>query len=164
MKKITITAKDGKDYEITGTPVEKPTPRWRTEKDGIYWSMFGDGGVRRSTETGDDIDNSRYATGNYFKTGEEAKAYKEYLLALQKLKDAIAEVNGDWKPDWESDENAKKGYEIYWNFISEIWKISSAVYSPALQVFPHIKSKELAEQIIKDYEKELNIVRDYLFQ
>lgn len=67
---------------------EQPQPykRWRADVDEPYWRLGGECPVI-SMEAFDDIDDIRYATGNYFKTEAEAETNKQHLLATQELKD-----------------------------------------------------------------------------
>jgi hypothetical protein len=61
--------------------------RWRAKHNERYWCVDGRGGVYCSTEDGHMIDDYRFDTGSYFKTEEEAKAYKEYIIARQIILD-----------------------------------------------------------------------------
>ncbi len=64
--------------------VEEKPKRRRAEKDGEYWFVNDFGYVLTDLENNDDVDNYRYATGNYHRTEEEALAYKAKLLEWAK--------------------------------------------------------------------------------
>ena len=51
--------------------------RWRGEYGETYWFLSDNGSLYFKTEDNSKIDNYRYLVGNYFKTIEEAKAYKK---------------------------------------------------------------------------------------
>lgn len=59
--------------------------RWRGKLGETYWFLSDNGSLYFKTEDGSKIDNYRYRVGNYFKTIEEARTYKKYLLARQVL-------------------------------------------------------------------------------
>ena len=67
--------------------------RWRAERGEEYWHIDGFGKVdygyegEKSGDIHSDFAHFDYATGNYFKTKEEADAYSKYLLARQILLD-----------------------------------------------------------------------------
>jgi len=70
------------DRMITVTiPSEQPK-RWRAMIGEKYFRVDEWGIVDNCQECGDGCDNFRYAIGNYFKTEEEAYAYKEKLLEM----------------------------------------------------------------------------------
>lgn len=71
--------------------------RWRGEYGETYWFLSDNGSLYSKTEDNSKIDNYRYLVGNYFKTIEEAKAYKKYLLARQVLLDDTD--GGKWSED-----------------------------------------------------------------
>lgn len=145
MKTIEI---DGVKYSLTPIePETKETPhkRWRAENGEKYWICSYAGSCRILTEENDESDLGCYNLGNYFKTEEEAKRELNYILTRQRVKDAIAELNGDWKPDWSDSEQAKYLllYELneigYFAFstcqYSESWKILASI-----EVFNQLKS------------------------
>lgn len=79
----------------------KENKRWRAERDETYFLVNDYGDIMDTHDWEDGVDEDRYLTGNYFKTREEAQAYKEKLIATQKLTDIINEKNGSWVADWE---------------------------------------------------------------
>ena len=74
--------------------IHKEHKRWRGKHNERYWCVDGRGGVYCSTEDGHSVDDYRFDTGSYFKTEEEAEAYKEYIIARQVILDD-AEGGGD---------------------------------------------------------------------
>ena len=72
--------------------IPEESNRWRAEYGEKYWCIGGNGHIYSSTEDEHSTDSYRFNTGNYFKTEEEAEAYKEYLLAKQKLMNGIGQL------------------------------------------------------------------------
>jgi hypothetical protein len=135
---------------------KKSGKRWRAEESCLYYYIDIYGDVESITEYGDAIDNYRYNTGNYSQTKEQAEAHRDRLLAIQKVTDAINELNEGWTPDW-SDSSEEKYYMSYSH--NENWFDTYVYYFVQVShLLPFAKSKEILEQIIKDYEPELKII------
>lgn len=81
-----FTIKDIDNFDEWFEEIPK-NKRWRAEYNEKYWCNDGNGGIYSSTEDGHKADSYRFLTGNYFKTEEEAKAYKEYIIARQVILD-----------------------------------------------------------------------------
>lgn len=117
------------------------------------------------------MDEFLIATGNCYKTKEEAEKAREILLATQRLKVEIARLNEGWKPNWE-DKDERKYYLVYdwlgeevdakyypeydlskeelsWNFCRHYKSIDDSFY---------LKSEKLCEQLIKTHESDLKIL------
>lgn len=78
--------------EIENLKNEKDTlKRWRAKEDRIYYYVASFIGY--DSENNTIYNNFRYNTGNYFKTENEAREYREKLIIYQKLKDLALELN-----------------------------------------------------------------------
>ena len=55
----------------------KEPPRWRAEKDELYYQVNDLGYVIPTTDWHNSTDDKLYNSGNYFKTAEEAQVYAE---------------------------------------------------------------------------------------
>lgn len=140
------------DVELTleqlqqlGIKEQATNKRWRANNGEHYWYWNFAEGVSRVPETEHATDLGCYNIGNYFKTEEEALKELNYILTRQRVKDAIAELNGDWKVDWNNYEqlkghieyngNESKLYVIYNHYVQqyESWKV--------------IKSEEILDQL-----------------
>ena len=126
--------------------------RWRAEYGEKYWCTDGNGGIYSSTEDGHKADNYRFCTGNYFKTEEDTEAYKEYLLAKQKLIDSAK----GYKPVLDGHNH----YLEYCNgaFTKHFSVYETTTYTPGVIYF---KYQEDAEESFKKYRDEWEIVRKY---
>ena len=126
--------------------------RWRAEYNEKYWCTDGNGGIYSSTEDGHKADNYRFCTGNYFKTEEDAEAYKEYLLAKQKLIDSAK----GYKPVLDGHNH----YLEYCNgaFTKHFSVYETTTYTPGVIYF---KCQEDAEESFKKYRDEWETVRKY---
>ena len=88
-----------------------------------------------------------------FKTREEAEKYATYRKAEEILREAIANANKGWTPDW-LNSNEKK-YFIYINSGGNTTLcISGNLWSKYFNSFMYIKSYDIAKQLMEKYEKE----------
>ena len=92
-----------------------------------------------------------------FKTIEEAEKYAEYVKAEETLRRVIAEVNEGWLPDWTNKDEHKYVVVLYMDDLN-IFKYETTKYQPN---FMYIKSKELAEKLMKEYEEEFVTYQSY---
>ena len=99
--------------------------RWRAEKDEKYYLITRTGVVHFNYENDDNVDNYQYATGNYFRTKEEAELKRDRDLATQRVLDALREAEGDWVADWDDKDQCKclpyidhdKSIQIWWGYL-----------------------------------------------
>ena len=91
--------------------------RWRADYDAEYFYFRDDGAVDYHREANDVIDNHLYAMGNYFRTNEEAEAYRDRQLATMRVLDALREYEGDWVADWDGYNQNK--YSAFWDGYSD---------------------------------------------
>lgn len=97
-EKITIELKERlnnleKQYEAL-TPSNK---KWRAKKDDDYYFIRAEGTVCFDRENEAIVDNSRYDTGNYFKTREEAEFEAERLKVIAELREFATPISEfDW--------------------------------------------------------------------
>ena len=94
-----------------------------------------------------------------FKTIEEAEKYAEYVKAEETLRRVIAEANEGWLPDWSNDGSLK--YKILYRCDLDRLATDSYSVSKLLPNFMYIKSKELAEKLMKEYEAEFKTYLSY---
>ena len=92
-----------------------------------------------------------------FKTIEEAEKYAEYVKAEETSRRVIAEVNDGWLPDWTNKDEHKYVVVLYMDDLN-IFKYETTKYQPN---FMYIKSKELAEKLMKEYEEEFVTYQSY---
>jgi hypothetical protein len=90
---------------------KRPVKRWRADKYEKYYNIDEVVIIKR-TEYLMDIDNFRYKTGNYYKTKEQAEQALDLINIECELVELIAEINGDWVPDFDS--NCKLIAYIAW--------------------------------------------------
>lgn len=100
-------------------------------------------------------DKTRYRV---FKTKEEANRYAEYVKAEETLRRVIAEANEGWIPDWSHFRNkCVVGIEQGTGYI----KVLQYIHDKLFPSFMYIKSRELAEKLIKEYEVEFKTYLSY---
>ena len=119
-------------------------------KDGEYlYYVDYLGRIRQSNYTYTyQADETRYRV---FKTKEEAEKYAEYIKAEETLKRVIAEANAGWLPDWHGKE-AK--YVIGFVFKPKHTKVLTYIEDKLFPNFMYVKSRELAEKLILQYDEE----------
>lgn len=82
-----------------------------------------------------------------FKTQKEAEKYAEYVKAEETLRRAIAEANEGWLPDWTNNDEHKYVVVLYMDDL-KVFIYEATKYLPN---FMYIKSKELANNLMKEY-------------
>ena len=93
-------------------------------------------------------DKTRYRV---FKTKEEAKRYAEYVKAEETLRRVIAEANEGYVPNWTYDRyKYVVGIEQRTGYI----KVLQYTYDKLFPSFMYIKSRELAEKLMLQYDEE----------
>ena len=85
-----------------------------------------------------------------FKTKKEAEKYVEYVKAEETLRRVIAEGNAGWLPDWTNNDEHNYVVVLYMDDL-KVFTYESTKYLPN---FMYIKSIELAEKLMKEYEAE----------
>lgn len=132
--------------------------RWRAERGEEYWHIDGFGKVsygyegEKSGDIHSDFAHFDYATGNYFKTKEEAEAYQEYLLAKQKLIDSA----DGYKP-------VLDGHNHYLEYCNGAFGKHFSIYETTTYTLGviYFKYQKDAEESFKKYRDEWEIVRKY---
>ena len=124
--------------------------RWRAEYGETYWFLSDNGSLYFKTEDNNKIDNYRYLIGNYFKTKEEAKAYKKYLLARQVLLDNAE--GGKFIP-------GKENWSSVYDDTDHLWR--SQYYYLYHQGGICFRDKKSIEKSLEEYMEQWKIVRKY---
>ena len=94
---------------------------------------------------------------NVFKSRDEAeKAYKK-AVALEKVKRRIAELQGDWRSNF--DDDCSK-LVIFYNYNNIRFECSTHTKVKFPLLIPYIKTSEIAKTIINEMEDELKLIFD----
>ena len=113
-----------------------------------YWHVSPTGTVLCSSLNPKNDKSPRYRV---FKTAEEAEKYAEYIKAEETIRKAIAEANEGWVPNWDT-------YELKCvigaGFKTKYIKVLTYIEDKLFPNFMYIKSKELAETLMKEYKEE----------
>lgn len=96
-----------------------------------------------------------YKRGEAFEYREDAFAHDKEKVLLKKLEDWADWRNGDWYPDWESDDDK---FSIYYYHSSESFSICSDWNCNSFSKLPHFKSEELAREFIEEFGDEIKEV------
>lgn len=114
--------------EIENLKNEKDTlRRWRAKEDEIYY--YATSFIGNDSENNATCDNFRYDTGNYFKTENEAREYREKLIIYQNLKDLALELNQGKQIDF--DDTTQEKYIIILDDMRNL-NIISSVYQQSI--------------------------------
>jgi len=132
---------------------ESKNERWRAKENGEYYFVDDWGDVDYNYDAGFRPNNFRYDIGNYFKTEEEAKACKEYLLAKQVLLDDAK--GGKWAKDGDN-------WYVYYNYDFDRWMTHRDKFSN-LQIIGviYFRSEKNAVKSLKEHKEQWDIVRGY---
>ena len=144
-----FTIKDIDNFDEWFEEIPK-NKRWRGKHNERYWCVDGRGGVYCSTEDGHSVDDYRFDTGSYFKTEEEAEAYKKYLLARQIILDdadggRFSYGEDNWCPCYS---------KTFHQWIS----VSGNTYYPGTIYF---KTQKALEESLESHKEQWKIVRKY---
>ena len=151
MEEITI---NGTKYNLVPqeTQEEKVSyKRPRAEEGNCYYYILLDA-IKYSTNS----DNWNYEIWNYYLTEQEAQKARDKQLATVRVNDAIDELNEGWAPDWRDFRELK--YYIGYNLQDKRFGTGSWYYYLKPHTINSMKSKEIAEQIIKEHEEDLKLI------
>ena len=135
--------------------------RWRAERGEEYWHIDGFGKVdygyegEKSGDIHSDFAHFDYATGNYFKTKEEADAYSKYLLARQIL---IDDAEGGKAINGEKNYYANYCTLSYYNGMNWYINFDFNTYTPGVIYF---RDKNTLQESLKKHKDQWEIVRKY---
>lgn len=147
--KIIVDCVDNFDDWLEEIPEYK---RWRAEYTEEYWCIGGSGNTHTSTEDGHRVDDYRFDTGSYFKTEEEAKAYKEYIIARQVLLDDAK--GGKWKKD-------EMIFYAYYDHDIDEWIVDSDIDNIQTPGVIYFQNREDVRKSLKNHKEQWEIVRKY---
>lgn len=127
--------------------------RWRGKLGETYWFLSDNGSIYCKADADTYIDYYRYLVGNYFKTKEEVKVYKKYLIARQVLLDDAE--GGEFIP-----------YKVLYYVVYMVpalrgeWRIESVRnnYTPGMIYF---KNEESLEKSLEEHKEQWEIVHKY---
>ena len=118
--------------------------------DNYYFYTSSKGVICSNIATSDDL------RVNVFKSKEEAnKAYNK-VIALEKVKRRIIELQGDWEPDWRNGDE-EKVYISYYH-CEGVFEPGVIYFSQSIEEFPYMKSEEIALIIVKEMKDELKLI------
>ena len=99
------------------------------------------------------VDRVFYESGLLFDTKEEAEQFKRERALIKKIKCWAKEQQGDWKPDW-SNENEAKHYMGYHYEDKFIYVVTNKHCDSFLKL-PYFKSKEITRACIDEFGDEI---------
>ena len=152
LQKLTevLLDEDGKERLASfnvGDDAMKPEEykRWRAEEGQKYWTNAYTGGLSEFEELADAVDDFCYSVGDYFQTKEQAQAHRDYLQAMQTIRDSAK----GFVPNW-SDRTQVK-YAIFYDHSRAM--LCKGTWPAAQYPLPAFyPTGEAAEEALKDEE------------
>lgn len=145
-----VIVRDINNFDEWFEEIPEKYERWRGKLGETYWFLSDNGSLYFKTEDNNKIDNYRYRVGNYFKTIEEARTYKKYLLARQTILDDA--------------EGGKfiQGEENWGNFYGTIYDrwgaLNGSIIHPGAIYFI---TRETCRKSFEEHREQWEIVRKY---
>ena len=144
--------------QLAALTAEQTKPkRWRAKYGDVYYFVDSDGPVESNEEVGDEHDDYFHASGNYDKTKEEALQRRADNLGRMRLRDRIAELNGDWKAKFVDEQQQNWCFEQ----TDEVLCLYRYHGTQTADTWKYFKSVEIGEQLQKEFTEEE--LRKYLF-
>lgn len=163
MKNLNINIPEGYEIDVENTnlaegiielkEIKKDNKRWRAEERSYYWLVGDCGEICQIQEDTHKFDDWMYLTRNYFKTKEEANEKSAQIKKKYEILDRIAELNGNWTPDWGN--SNKNEYGLCYNYISKTFEVLSTFCIQEMPDEYHFKSDQIGEQLIKEFGDDL---------
>jgi len=156
-------------YQKLGEEIEKleerpSTVRPRAENGQRIYYRHEFGGYASTLDSHNKDDNYLYESGNYSLDENEmqdrAEKYKKVRLALQRIKDYVAENFEAFEPDWENEDQNKSWPEYDYEDTRWVWCQTHARKPLGVPFF--LTNTEHVDQLIRDCEEDLNTVRDLI--
>lgn len=127
--------------------------RQRVGCGGTYWYIDEYCNVDCEYDNGSKgTDNFRYVIGNYFKTEEEAEAYKEYLIARQVLLDDAE--GGKWK-------KYGSNYCAYYDYDEDDWGYDDTLEGMQTIGIIYFQNPDDIDESLKKHKEQWEIIRKY---
>ena len=124
------------------------------DKEEFWFIAYSESRVYRVIFDVDDLgDKTCYLNGEYFETKEEAEQHLKERKLLFKLHQWTKEQQGDWKPDW-NNENEGKHYMGYHYEDKCIYVVTNKSCDSFLKL-PYFKSKEITRACIDEFGDEI---------
>ena len=143
-ERIEETTEEKKPYEI----------RYPNDGDCVYYPNHFNGQIKKSNfKVNCDDDESLYEKGLMFNTKEEVEQFLKEQTLIKKIKCWAKEQQGDWKPNW-SNENEAKHYMGY-HYEDEFIYVVTNKHCDAFLKLPYFKSKEIVRACIDEFGDEI---------
>lgn len=144
-------------FEALEEKVEKKPYEVEVPKDiGEYIFLSENGRTGKIYSINEKWGKEVYQRGLAFKTREEAEQFDKERILLFKMYKWAEEHNGGWTPNWRDFDEYKYSVSFdcdeYKLFVKESW------YENAFSKLPYFISEGIAEQFIKEFEKEIKEV------
>lgn len=113
-----------------------------------YWTYFGDGSIEWMTAR-------KFNYCNAYRTKEEAERARDIAFAKQRLKSAIEVANKGWVPNWNC---SSIKYTFFYETNNNTLSITYYTFTKHQPNWMYMKSKEIAECILKEYKADIKLI------
>ena len=152
---------DWKEYQLIEVKEEwkqEPKTYWRYKPKvwEVYFLPNLISWILSYTWVDDEDDKKMYANCILYKTEQEAEKARDINEAIIRVNDAIDELNEGWVPDWNDDKDTKCC--IYYDFYSKCFDYNFYYLDNFGAILNYMQSKYIVEKIIKEHEKDLQLI------
>ena len=116
-----------------------------------YYFYTATGVICSNTTTNDNLKI------NVFKSEKEAKEAYNKAVAIEKIKRRLQELQGNWKPDFNSDSSK---HLIFYNYNNTRFEGTTHSKVKFTFLIPYMENKEIALTIINEFHEELKLIFD----
>ena len=152
---VSITLTQDQLEQIAQQTAKKSTI-YIPEIDQKYWCIDLNGFIIEYCWVGNKFDKAVLDYGNVYKTREEAEKARDIQLAKVRLRNAIAEANGNWIPDW-NDEQLTKFYFSF-NKAEDSIKIGYTFEGKIHPDWMYISCLNAAESILAKHSDDIKLI------
>ena len=138
------------DRKSLSEALSKKKGLWKPKIGGFYYFIGGYSSWSKNRWDDDNTDKLRYKEGNVYETPELAQKELDKRIAIQAVKEYIAENDLGC-------EEGKKRYSLIWNvdeFMCGDLSSESFYYSP----FGYLKSSEACDELIRNQRDNLSVI------
>lgn len=140
------------DVEITGGEEDTWEMKCPYEHGDTHYCIQPNGAVFADCWEGIESDNRYFSQGNVFPTEEAAELEAKRRNLLTRFKAFRDECNGEWKADWEKDDEK---FYLYHLSVVDMIMFDSCCSCESFFLFGYFKNEKDAERAIELFGKEI---------
>ncbi|GEM_PF-6333690 len=134
----------------------KSKGRWKPKNGDVYWFYSDNCDIYTYYWDGSEVDRSKFALGNVFKTKEEAILASKRVIAKQKVIDKLREIESYEKISWNKQDQKK--YFITFNYRTAKFVCHYTMFEQATDADFYTTDEKALIWIINNMKKELKLI------